>query len=110
MPEDRKEMTVREAGKRGGERVREKYGSNFYAEIGRKGGQVASRDRQRMAEIGRKGGEKVREKRGSEFYAEIGRRGGEAVRQRAEESDPDYYSRIGRQGGRGKSTGSNPPA
>jgi len=29
-------MSVREAGKRGGDRVKEKYGSEFYEAIGRK--------------------------------------------------------------------------
>jgi len=32
-------MSVREAGRRGGERVKAKYGSEFYEEIGRKGGE-----------------------------------------------------------------------
>ena len=32
-------MSVREAGKRGGDRVKEKYGSEFYEAIGHKGGQ-----------------------------------------------------------------------
>ena len=33
------EMSVREAGKKGGDTVRERYGSGFYEEIGHKGGQ-----------------------------------------------------------------------
>ena len=33
-------MSVREAGRRGGERVKAKYGSEFYEEIGRKGGEA----------------------------------------------------------------------
>ena len=32
------EMTVREAGHKGGETTSEKYGPSFYEEIGRKGG------------------------------------------------------------------------
>ena len=36
-------MSVREAGKRGGDRVKEKYGSEFYEAIGRKGGQKPKR-------------------------------------------------------------------
>jgi uncharacterized protein len=31
-------MTVSEAGRKGGETVRDKYGPEFYAQIGRKGG------------------------------------------------------------------------
>ena len=39
MPTDEKsEMTVREAGRKGGEAVKRKYGSEYYAKIGRKGG------------------------------------------------------------------------
>ena len=33
-------MSVREAGKRGGDRVKSKYGSEFYEAIGRKGGEA----------------------------------------------------------------------
>ena len=33
-------MSVREAGKRGGDRVKAKYGSEFYEAIGRKGGEA----------------------------------------------------------------------
>ena len=32
------EMSVREAGKKGGDTVRDRYGAGFYEEIGRKGG------------------------------------------------------------------------
>ena len=50
---------AREAGRKGGEAVKRKYGAEFYREIGKKGGET------------------VKQERGSEFYAEIGRRGGE---------------------------------
>ncbi len=51
---------AKEAGRKGGEAVKQKYGAKFYQDIGRKGGET------------------VRRERGSEFYAEIGRKGGEA--------------------------------
>lgn len=62
---------ARSAGKRGGERVKEKYGSSFYTEIGRKGGEA------------------VRKAHGAEFYSEIGKKGREAraQRQRQEKND-----------------------
>jgi uncharacterized protein len=64
--EDKGDMSVREAGKKGGERggqtTKERYGTPFYREIGRKGG------------------ERVRGERGHEFYEEIGRKGGQKVR------------------------------
>jgi hypothetical protein len=50
---------AKEAGRKGGEAVKQKYGSSFYRQIGKKGGDTVKRER------------------GSGFYAEIGRRGGE---------------------------------
>lgn len=59
---------AREAGKKGGEIVKERYGAAFYQEIGRKGGET------------------VKKSRGTEFYAEIGRKGGEMRGVRAAEA------------------------
>ncbi len=56
---------AREAGRKGGETVKNRYGPSFYQSIGRKGGETVKRER------------------GTEFYAEIGRRGGEMRGQRA---------------------------
>jgi general stress protein YciG len=56
------EMSVREAGKKGGDTVRERYGSGFYEEIGAKGGKV------------------VKDRYGSEFYEDIGHKGGQKVK------------------------------
>src|SRR5919109_1433986 len=72
-----------EAGRRGGEVVRERYGSEFYREIGEKGGGA------------------VKERYGSEFYSEIGKRGGGTVKQ---ERGAEYYSTIGRKGGEARTT------
>src|ERR1700731_128315 len=58
-------MTVSEAGRKGGERVRDERGVGFYQEIGRKGGELG----------GRKGEEAVRGKYGPSFYEEVGREG-----------------------------------
>jgi general stress protein YciG len=44
--------------------VRREHGSEFYTEIGRKGGETTKR------------------RRGSEFYAQIGKKGGESNRSR----------------------------
>lgn len=76
------EMSVREAGKKGGDTVRERYGSGFYEAIGRKGGQ-ATRERhgaQFYETIGQKGGKVVKDKYGSDFYEEIGHKGGQKVK------------------------------
>jgi general stress protein YciG len=60
-----KPSLAREAGRKGGETVKERYGASFYQSIGRKGGETVKRER------------------GPEFYAEIGRKGGEARSLRA---------------------------
>ena len=49
-----------EAGRRGGEVVKERYGAEFYSEIGKRGGET------------------VKQERGTEYYSTIGRKGGEA--------------------------------
>ncbi len=78
-----REMSVREAGKKGGDTVRERYGPGFYEAIGRKGGQ-ATRERhgaQFYETIGQKGGRVVKDKYGSGFYEQIGHKGGQKVKQ-----------------------------
>jgi len=59
---------AREAGRKGGEIVKQRYGPSFYQEIGRKGGET------------------VKKSRGTGFYAEIGRKGGEMRGVRAAEA------------------------
>jgi general stress protein YciG len=61
------EMTVREAGRKGGETTAERHGHEFYEEIGRKGGT------------------KVRDEYGVQFYEEIGHKGGQKVKDLIEE-------------------------
>ena len=61
--EPKRPMTLSEAGRKGGEKVKRERGPDFYAEIGRKGGRRVSQDH------------------GPSFYSEIGRKGGEARRQ-----------------------------
>jgi general stress protein YciG len=80
--DEKPEMSVREAGKKGGETVRKRYGSTFYEEIGRKGGK-ATRDRHGVEfyeSIGQKGGKVVKDKYGADFYEEIGHKGGQKVK------------------------------
>jgi len=60
---------AREAGKKGGETVKNRYGPSFYQNIGKKGGETVKRER------------------GASFYAEIGRKGGEMRGQRAASTD-----------------------
>lgn len=101
MAQEKKEMTVREAGRKGGETVKERYGPEFYSKIGKKGGETVAerRGREFYAQIGKKGGEALKAKHGREFYAEIGRRGGETVKER---HGQEYYSMIGKKGGRAR--------
>lgn len=67
----RGEMTTREAGRLGGNKVKEERGVEFYSEIGHKGGQIG----------GRKGGNTTKQKYGPQFYSEIGKKGGNKVRE-----------------------------
>ena len=58
-------MSVREAGRKGGQATAASHGREFYEQIGSKGGKKVSQDREHMAQIGRKGGEaRGRERRG----------------------------------------------
>ena len=57
------QMSVAEAGRKGGEVVRNERGREFYETIGRKGGATVKAERGRAfyEEIGRKGGQKVKQ-------------------------------------------------
>lgn len=63
MAEGKGNMTVSEAGKKGGNTVKERYGPRFYVEIGKKGGDT------------------TKQKYGPEFYEKIGHKGGQKVRE-----------------------------
>src|SRR6267143_3804552 len=66
----RGELTVRQAGQRGGTSTAGKHGSSFYREIGRRGGQARKGQLgpEGYAKLGRKGGRRVAEliKRGKQ--------------------------------------------
>jgi hypothetical protein len=100
-------MSVREAGRRGGEAVRAKYGREHYRRIGTAGGRAVDREHGRAfyAAIGKRGGAAVKQARGRAFYAEIGRKGGLAVR---DTHGRDYYRRIGKIGGARRAGPSRP--
>lgn len=68
--EPRKPMTLSEAGRRGGETTKARYGPDFYSKIGGKGGETVARER------------------GSAYYAEIGRKGGRARVEQSRRSIP----------------------
>ena len=56
MAEKKTEMTVREAGQRGGSTTKQRYGEGFYEEIGKKGGQkVRELIKKGKAAMGEKG-------------------------------------------------------
>jgi len=56
-------MSVREAGRKGGKTTRARYGPEFFQEIGAKGGRAVSErySNEHFREIGRKGGRRVAE-------------------------------------------------
>ncbi|HEX2884627.1 MAG TPA: hypothetical protein VHQ42_08650 [Candidatus Limnocylindria bacterium] len=56
-------MSVRDAGRKGGRTTRARYGPEFFQEIGAKGGKAVSErySNEHFREIGRKGGRRVAE-------------------------------------------------
>lgn len=62
-PPQTRELTVREAGKKGGEIVKQRYGAQFYEEIGHIGGAARKRQLGHLGYValGQKGGRRVRE-------------------------------------------------
>jgi general stress protein YciG len=60
---DESNMTVREAGRKGGRATRARYGPEFFQKIGAKGGKAVSErySNEHFREIGRKGGRRVAE-------------------------------------------------
>ncbi|HZX45484.1 MAG TPA: KGG domain-containing protein [Candidatus Nanoarchaeia archaeon] len=61
--ESKGDISVKEAGKKGGEETSRTHGKEFYEDIGKKGGEETSRThgREFYQEIGHKGGQRVRE-------------------------------------------------
>ncbi|HEY9722004.1 MAG TPA: KGG domain-containing protein, partial [Oscillatoriaceae cyanobacterium] len=57
------DMTVREAGRKGGEATASTHGPEFYSEIGHMGGEARKQElgHEGYVELGQKGGQKVRE-------------------------------------------------
>jgi hypothetical protein len=74
---EKKPMTIAEAGRLGGRANLAKRGNEFYRVIGKKGGDA------------------VKAARGLGFYEAIGAKGGNAVKAK----DPDHFKRIGKLGG-----------
>lgn len=58
-----KELTVQEAGRKGGTTTAQRHGHEFYEKIGKKGGEARKEalGHEGYEELGRKGGQKVRE-------------------------------------------------
>ena len=77
-------MSVREAGQKGGETVKKKYGPEFYEAIGRGQATKAAHGHAFYEQIGKKGGKKggeaTRDRYGPEFYEQIGQKGGQKVK------------------------------
>ncbi|MGN8647993.1 stress-induced protein, KGG, repeat-containing protein [Gracilibacillus sp. HCP3S3_G5_1] len=57
-----RKMSREEAGRKGGEKVSQKYGQDHFEEIGKKGGETTSDkyDQEHFQEIGKKGGRNSR--------------------------------------------------
>jgi len=84
--EQKREMTVAEAGRKGGQVVKQKYGPEFYGQIGKKGGSTTKTKYgpDHYSQIGRRGGQTTSERHGPTFYEEIGKKGGQRVRELVE--------------------------
>lgn len=69
-----------EKARRGGLTIRDKYGREYYRDLGRKGGLSVRQKHgsEHFARIGRRGGEQTKARYGAEYYTRIGKRGGEA--------------------------------
>lgn len=61
------QMTVREAGRKGGKTTAARYSHEFYVEMGKKGG--------------KKGGQTTLERYGLDHYSKAGQKGGRKVRE-----------------------------
>jgi uncharacterized protein len=77
---------------------RKKYTSDYYREIGRKGGIILKeqRGREYYRIIAQKGGRANVDKYGPGHFVELGKKGGNATKASQE---PGFYSRIGKLGG-----------
>ena len=97
--DEKPDVTVRQAGRKGGTHTATKHGPEFYREIGRRGGQARKKQLGAggYADLGRKGGEARKGQLGSEGYAQLGKRGGEA---RKVQLGSEGYAQLGRKGGR----------
>ena len=51
---EKHEMTVREAGKKGGKAVKEKHGPEYYSRIGKKGGKTSGKGHEAQGPEGQK--------------------------------------------------------
>ncbi len=94
-------MTTREAGRKGGTTVRDRYGEDYYRRIGRIGG-TALKDKRGSdyyRDIASKGGKANMTKYGPDHFAAMGKKGGNTTKER---HSPDFYSRIGKLGGAAK--------
>jgi general stress protein YciG len=82
--QSKEEISCREAGRRGGQAVKKKYGgTEFYSEIGKKGGRTTAETHgpDFYAQIGKKGGKATKRLYGDDFYKEIGTKGGARVKE-----------------------------
>ncbi len=66
-------ISCRAAGRKGGEYIRDTYGTAHYRKLGERGGKttVERHGKAHLSEIGRRGGATTAARHGKEFYAQI---------------------------------------
>jgi general stress protein YciG len=79
-------------GKKGGDRTKEKYGSEYLQNLAQKGGQANAKKRKpdHFSKIGQKGGETTKKRNDPGYYGKIGQTGGKKSRRKKENpQEPD---------------------
>lgn len=103
---ERKFMSVQDAGKIGGRRLVEKYGREHFVELGHKSGSALRDAGFDFKEMAKKGGKATAATHDSDYYSELGKQGGDFLKEKVDKEYPGgakaYYQDIGAKGAAAK--------